>query len=138
MLDVFKQNNNVSFGYKSQIKKIATHCAYCGLKFSEKLPATVEHIKPRSKGGASNIKNYVAACPSCNGDKGDMNLDIFIEKKPQVQKFLRKFMNSFKGYIIGGIDYHYELSKTINRESRGKLAFSGNTKQSCRKLNFVV
>ena len=41
-------------------------CAYCGS--DEKL--TIDHVVPRSKGGADFTKNCVCACHSCNQDKG--------------------------------------------------------------------
>lgn len=41
-------------------------CAYCGA------PArTVDHIQPRSRGGANSFENLVAACGPCNHRKAD-------------------------------------------------------------------
>lgn len=45
-------------------------CQYC----ARELPArmlTVDHVKPRSKGGEHRWDNVVAACPPCNRRKGD-------------------------------------------------------------------
>lgn len=42
-------------------------CQYCGKKTSD---LTIDHIIPRSKGGAHAWENLVAACPSCNHKKG--------------------------------------------------------------------
>jgi len=40
-------------------------CAYCGV------PAdTLDHVKPRHKGGATVAANLVPACKSCNRKKG--------------------------------------------------------------------
>ena len=33
--------------------------------------ATVDHIIPKSKGGSSQFKNKVFACPECNRNKSD-------------------------------------------------------------------
>ena len=41
-------------------------CIYCG-EASE----SIDHVKPRSKGGLSITENCVPACLSCNGDKSD-------------------------------------------------------------------
>lgn len=41
-------------------------CAYCGAKAN-----TVDHVLPRSRGGADSWINLVAACQTCNGRKGD-------------------------------------------------------------------
>lgn len=45
-------------------------CAYCG-KWHEKL--TLDHIVPKSKGGAHFAKhNLVPSCLACNADKGSL------------------------------------------------------------------
>ncbi len=42
-------------------------CQYCGSRSN----LTVDHVIPRSKGGASNWENIVASCAPCNRRKGD-------------------------------------------------------------------
>ena len=42
-------------------------CQYCGSKAN----LTVDHVIPRSKGGASTWDNIVASCAPCNRRKGD-------------------------------------------------------------------
>lgn len=39
-------------------------CAYCGKKAT-----TIDHILPKSRGGANNYMNTVACCYPCNGKK---------------------------------------------------------------------
>jgi 5-methylcytosine-specific restriction endonuclease McrA len=41
-------------------------CAYCG-----KSATTVDHVQPRSRGGADSWENLVACCLRCNNLKGD-------------------------------------------------------------------
>ncbi len=43
-------------------------CQYCG---TERSSLTVDHVIPRSKGGASSWENIVACCAPCNRRKGD-------------------------------------------------------------------
>lgn len=43
-------------------------CQYCG---QERGHLTVDHVIPRSKGGASNWENIVTSCAPCNRRKGD-------------------------------------------------------------------
>lgn len=45
-------------------------CAYCG-----KTANTVDHVKPRSRGGEDSWKNLVACCLRCNNAKGDRTLN---------------------------------------------------------------
>jgi 5-methylcytosine-specific restriction endonuclease McrA len=44
-------------------------CAYCGAGPSQKL--TMDHVVPRSRGGASSWENIVTACATCNRRKSD-------------------------------------------------------------------
>jgi 5-methylcytosine-specific restriction endonuclease McrA len=43
-------------------------CAICGTSLSERYH--IDHIKPFSKGGATDIKNLQAVCAPCNLKKG--------------------------------------------------------------------
>ena len=44
-------------------------CAYCRCKRA----TTLDHIKPRSKGGSNLRSNLVPACKDCNHSKGSQN-----------------------------------------------------------------
>jgi 5-methylcytosine-specific restriction endonuclease McrA len=48
------------------LRRDAQRCAYCGGHAS-----TVDHVVPRSRGGADSWENLVACCLRCNNDKGD-------------------------------------------------------------------
>ncbi len=51
---------------KAGVRSRDGRCAYCGG------PAdTVDHVLPRSRGGASSWMNLVAACSPCNSRKAD-------------------------------------------------------------------
>ncbi len=49
-------------------------CVYCG--DTENL--TIDHVRPRSKGGGTTASNCVTACRACNSLKGSMRLEEFI------------------------------------------------------------
>ena len=44
-------------------------CVYCGKTYDFK-ELTLDHVKPRSKGGQDLTTNVVCACRKCNADKG--------------------------------------------------------------------
>lgn len=44
-------------------------CQYCG-RSGNQVPLHVDHIVPRSAGGASNASNLITACADCNLGKG--------------------------------------------------------------------
>lgn len=49
-------------------------CVYCG-STSE---LTIDHIRPRSKGGQTTDSNCVTACRACNQAKGSMSITDFL------------------------------------------------------------
>jgi len=49
-------------------------CQYCGKK-SPDVILEVDHIKPKSKGGADEILNFITSCYECNRGKSDIQLD---------------------------------------------------------------
>ena len=61
----------------------AFRCAYCrvqtyiDLPRSHPLRATIDHIKPRSKGGTEDRENLCCCCFRCNQDKADLTEDEF-------------------------------------------------------------
>ena len=48
------------------LRRDAHRCGYCG-----KAASTIDHILPRSRGGADSWENLVACCLRCNNVKGD-------------------------------------------------------------------
>ncbi|MBD8583550.1 MULTISPECIES: HNH endonuclease [unclassified Frigoribacterium] len=48
------------------LRRDAHHCAYCGRSAS-----TIDHVQPRSRGGADSWENLVACCLRCNNVKSD-------------------------------------------------------------------
>ena len=44
-------------------------CQYCGQVF-ERRALTLDHVKPKSKGGENSWENLVTACSPCNTSKG--------------------------------------------------------------------
>jgi hypothetical protein len=52
-------------------------CVYCGLPNA----ATVDHVIPRSRGGAHASENLVRACRRCNSQKGKRTPDEWQERR---------------------------------------------------------
>ena len=65
-------------------KKYNGKCFYCGreveLTYDKPNSAVIEHVIPKSRGGASNYSNYVLACSKCNMLKGTLTLKEFYRK----------------------------------------------------------
>jgi 5-methylcytosine-specific restriction endonuclease McrA len=52
------------------LRRDQRRCAYCGRRAD-----TIDHVVPRSRGGAHSWENCVAACRTCNSRKADRLLD---------------------------------------------------------------
>jgi 5-methylcytosine-specific restriction endonuclease McrA len=65
------------------LEKWERTCAYCE---RQNLPLQVEHIIPRAKGGTDRVSNLTLACERCNQAKGTQDIEVFLEKKPDVLK----------------------------------------------------
>lgn len=61
---------SVVFSRKNLFKRDRYTCQYCGAQPGPE-SLTVDHVRPRSRGGASTWENCVLACLECNRRKGD-------------------------------------------------------------------
>lgn len=113
---------NVNFGYKTQLKDILHTCVYCG-KHMKRL--TTEHILPHSKGGADNVKNYLAVCSNCNSKRGNMDFSKWFKMHPEIELYIKRMLETLKGKKVDGVDYTKEVKKTLNEQVGKKIFFKG-------------
>jgi len=57
----------VMLSRKNVLKRDQRTCQYCGTESN----LTIDHVVPKSRGGRDTWENLVAACVSCNNEKGD-------------------------------------------------------------------
>lgn len=62
----------VSLSKREILRRDNYTCQYCGRKSRH---LTIDHVVPRHLGGPHTWENLVAACPSCNRQKGGKLLD---------------------------------------------------------------
>ena len=72
-----------TYGYK---------CAYCGCKLTID-NSTVDHIKPRIKGGTDAWENLLPACKHCNNLKTDLSIDDYKQSIINQIKELKKLFH---------------------------------------------
>lgn len=60
---------HVRFNRRNILARDENRCQYCGRRFSAG-QLSLDHVAPRSLGGASTWTNVVAACNACNTRKG--------------------------------------------------------------------
>jgi 5-methylcytosine-specific restriction endonuclease McrA len=57
-------------------------CCFCERPLTRQ-EATLEHIRPRSRGGSSEIENLTLSCQPCNSERGDQGFEKFRGRKGQ-------------------------------------------------------
>lgn len=68
-------------------------CYYCGIKMIPKCrnafnDATIDHVKPKAKGGLDIMSNFVCACRACNEAKADRHVgDFLIELRQRGREY---------------------------------------------------
>ncbi|MEX2569855.1 MAG: HNH endonuclease signature motif containing protein [Gemmatimonadota bacterium] len=71
------------------LRRDAYRCVYCGLEFPAEA-LTLDHVQPRMRGGDRSEGNLVAACRSCNVEKGSAPAWSYLAERPeQRENFLR-------------------------------------------------
>ena len=78
----------VAFSKKNVFKRDGHTCQYCGARGKD---LTIDHVVPKSQGGASQWGNVVTACRTCNLQKGSKTLrecGLSLKRKPGKPKFL--------------------------------------------------
>ncbi len=96
----------VMLSRKNVLKRDHHTCQYCGSR--DRL--TIDHIRPKSRGGRDTWENLVAACVTCNNRKGDMTpeeagMELNREPfRPSYVMFIRDFVgnldDTWKPYLF--------------------------------------
>ena len=59
----------IRFNRRNIFARDGNHCQYCGRRFPT-TELSLDHIKPRSRGGETSWENIVCSCVKCNVKKG--------------------------------------------------------------------
>ena len=72
-------------------------CSYCRCQRA----TTLDHIKPRSKGGSNLRSNLVPACQSCNHSKGSENWLVWYQRQEFYSKVVEELIEEWisKSYL---------------------------------------
>ena len=102
------------FGYHSPLKDLYKAGKLEGLKsFSgeELIKPSIDHIVPKSKGGRDNIGNYVLTNQKENSERGNQNIDYYIERNKQG---MLDYIDWFLTHKVEGFDCIGYIRKVIN------------------------
>ena len=115
---IFKKNqiNNPSFGYSNPLKtlylkgKLPVKYGFYGDKLTQK-NVSLEHLKPHSKGGKTELSNLVLASKQKNQARGNADIRNFANKETII-KYLSQFIDvKIKGF--DGNKYINGIIKTL-------------------------
>ena len=98
------RSKGLAFSKKNILRRDNYTCQYCG---ASNQPLTVDHIVPKSRGGATNWTNIVVACKPCNLRKGDrtpLEMDMPLCQPPKKPDF-----QSIPFIIPSGPNSHLEI-----------------------------
>lgn len=71
------------------LRRDGMRCVYCAELFPEPM-LTLDHVEPRMRGGDGSEGNLVAACQTCNREKGSMPAWAYLAERPEQRaNFLR-------------------------------------------------
>lgn len=85
----------IELSRKNILRRDGYNCVYCGSHLS---PLTVDHIIPRSRGGADSWENLACACVKCNNKKGnrtpeEASMKMLIQpRRPHHVMFLKHYV----------------------------------------------
>lgn len=106
--------------WRKSIKQAwSNRCAYCGKPPIDDSSLTIDHVKPRCRGGEDRTSNVIPACASCNSGKGSENwiewyqrqLFYKIENELRIQKWLRSDLSDFKQWREDNSSGHLIISE---------------------------
>lgn len=88
--------------------------------------ATIEHVKPESKGGKNELSNFMLASANANHARQNMPLTKFIKMFPQIPQNCQKYIDFIiekinHGALSGNETYPYKIKETLSQESHKKI-----------------
>ncbi len=88
---------------------------------------TLEHIKPRSKGGKDNTANYLAQCSKCNSQRENRAFRYWVQKNPNFKENFIKYLNAIHAKIVSHElpkeyeNYPYDIITTVYDETQSAV-----------------
>lgn len=112
-------NDKITFGYSNILKTQylrgnlkSVKYGFYGDKLNKK-NVTLEHLKPKSKGGKSELDNFVLASKYRNQARGNKELSLFIDKE-NVMRYLLQFVG-VKAENFNGDNYIKAIIRTLKK-----------------------
>ena len=112
-------------------------CAYCRCERA----TTLDHLRPKSRGGSSLRSNLIPACQACNHSKGSMNwLEWFQHQEfynSVAQELIEDWISN-KRFIEEELDECRTINRTKVRTDKSKVRSDKDEPTSSRKNSFTL
>ncbi len=101
---------------------------------------TIEHIHPKSLGGANATQNFIAECGDCNNPRGNMSYAQWLKVHPEYPLKAQDHIEYFQQQIVDGKipadydDYGIDVKKTLSKESNGIIELKVLNPEKIREL----
>jgi len=95
-------------------------CAYCRCNRA----TTLDHLKPKSKGGSSLRSNLIPACRECNHDKGSQPWLVWFQQQEFYNETAKELIEEWvtnKRFIEEELDEHAVISRAEVRLEQSTL-----------------
>ena len=88
--------------------------------------ATIEHVKPHSKGGDNELSNFLLASNNGNKYRENLPLSVYLDRNPGIPEYCQIYIDEIidyihKGELKGNECYPYTISRTLFDESEGRI-----------------
>jgi len=91
-------------------------CAWCGQSARDGVELTLDHCKPRNKGGDNKPSNLVTSCFTCNSSRGEKSLSKFskIAAKKNVSRITpKRILSNIASNRLRHLDKHLAQAKRL-------------------------
>ena len=122
---IFQINNSISFEGHHQLMKKVRVDFYTGKQVPIENRST-EHIVPRSKGGASNIKNYAMIDKNVNCERGNLDLPDWLKIHPDFFDNMKSYVKRYYRLKLGDVFHGETIIDTIRKAYGIDLLMHGN------------
>ncbi|MBQ4114674.1 hypothetical protein IJD34_04650 [bacterium] len=107
--------------------------------------ASVEHILPRSKGGADSMENFGGATTKENSERQNIDFVCQIKRRPQTKKNCQKYLDRMIELVQQGIfdllnidkKYIEDFKTAIKKQSKGAIVLD-TSKMSSQTLDKIA
>ena len=104
-------------------------CAYCRCERA----TTLDHLKPKSRGGSSLRSNLIPACQSCNHSKGSLNWLEWFQRQEFYNSVAQELIEDWisnKRFIEEELDECRSIDRTTVRIDKSQIR-SDQDEQTC-------